>query len=56
MNESAECPVCSGAVNPQNPVMGELLYCSDCSTELEVIGITPLQLQEAPSEGEDWGQ
>lgn len=56
MSEKAECPVCSALVQADNPVSGELLYCSGCSCELEVVSATPLQLQEAPSEGEDWGE
>ena len=55
---SVECPVCGGGVDvASNVMMGELLDCGDCGSELEVRGISPLvQLQEAPMSAEDWGE
>ena len=54
---SAECPVCGGGVEvPADAVVGELLDCADCGTELEVRGRSPLELREAPMAAEDWGQ
>ncbi|MFT5111069.1 MAG: alpha-aminoadipate carrier protein LysW [Parasphingorhabdus sp.] len=52
-----ECPVCGAEVAiSADVVKGELLECSDCGTELEVIGVEPVKLQEAPEAEEDWGQ
>jgi alpha-aminoadipate carrier protein LysW len=49
-----ECPVCGAEIKlPEDTVMGELLECSDCGTELEVVGINPFKLNEAPQEEED---
>jgi alpha-aminoadipate carrier protein LysW len=52
-----ECPVC-GAVIELEPdtIQGELKDCADCGTELEVAGIGPFVLKEAPQEEEDWGE
>ncbi|MBT3464272.1 lysine biosynthesis protein LysW [archaeon] len=35
---------------------GELITCSDCAKEYEVIRINPVLLQEAPEVEEDWGE
>jgi alpha-aminoadipate carrier protein LysW len=52
-----ECPVCGVEIKmPEGTEEGELMECSDCGTELEVISIDPFGLQEAPQEEEDWGQ
>lgn len=53
----AECPVCGADVSlGENPVMNELISCSDCGVDLEVTGLNPVGLSEAPMEEEDWGQ
>lgn len=53
----AECPVCGAEVALESDaVIGELLECSDCGTELEVLGLDPVELGEAPETEEDWGQ
>lgn len=54
----AECPVCGGEI-PVAPdvIVGELLDCEDCGTEIEVRALEPsLRLVEAPVAAEDWGQ
>jgi alpha-aminoadipate carrier protein LysW len=35
---------------------GEILLCPDCGTELEVLSLNPLRLEEAPEVEEDWGE
>ena len=35
---------------------GEVLTCEGCSAELEVVGLKPLRLAEAPEVEEDWGE
>ena len=52
-----ECPVCVGSLDvPADPMLGELLDCDDCGSELEVTSLSPLQLTEAPMAAEDWGE
>ncbi len=53
----AECPVCGAEVAMvDGTVQGELMECSDCGTELEVVSIDPFKVEEAPQEEEDWGE
>lgn len=52
-----ECPVCAGAIDaPADPMLGELLDCDDCGSELEVTSLEPFHLAEAPMAAEDWGE
>ena len=37
-------------------VVGELLECPDCGSELEVLKVAPPALGEAPETEEDWGE
>ena len=55
---SVECPVCAGAVDlPQDMMLGELVDCGDCGSELEVRQISPaVEVREAPMVAEDWGE
>lgn len=54
---SMECPVCGGGVDVATDVMlGELMDCGDCGSELEVRSLSPMELQEAPMAAEDWGE
>jgi alpha-aminoadipate carrier protein LysW len=55
---SLECPVCAGSVDlPQDVMLGELLDCDECGSELEVATLTPaIELREAPMAAEDWGE
>ena len=53
----AECPVCGGDVTlDADAVVGELIECADCGSELEVLAIDPVALGEAPETEEDWGE
>ncbi|MCS7056038.1 MAG: lysine biosynthesis protein LysW [Thermoflexales bacterium] len=54
---TAECPECGATVPFKSaPVLHELVRCSDCGAELEVISLEPLALDLAPTEEEDWGE
>jgi alpha-aminoadipate carrier protein LysW len=54
---SAVCVVCEAQVGmPDNCEEGELLICPDCGTELEVTGLDPVTVEEAPQVQEDWGE
>ena len=53
----AQCPVCDAQVElTADAVVGELMECADCGTELEVLKTDPPELGEAPESEEDWGQ
>ncbi len=57
MSNQTECPVCDFLLEMSDgTVSGELIECTDCGTELEVIGTNPFKVQEAPTEDEDWGE
>lgn len=55
---TTECPVCGGDVDAAaDVIVGELLDCDDCGSELEVTELSPgLVLIEAPMSAEDWGE
>lgn len=51
------CVICDGAISiPDNAMVGELLICGDCGTELELVSLDPMTLEEAPEIQEDWGE
>ncbi len=53
----AACPVCEADVPLEaDVVMGELIECPECGSELEVVSLEPVELDEAPEEEEDWGE
>jgi alpha-aminoadipate carrier protein LysW len=58
--KSIECPQCSALIKiPEDVVMGEILDCPDCGTELEVIEVKEsgkIEISTAEIEGEDWGE
>ena len=42
-----DCPVCAARLTLSGDlVKGELLECDDCGTELEVLGLGPVELKE----------
>ena len=52
-----ECPVCAAEVKIEDDAMaGEVIVCGDCGAELEIIALKPVELAEAPTAEEDWGQ
>lgn len=52
-----ECILCGCEITlPDGTVVGELITCTDCGSELEVTGINPFTVKEAPQEEEDWGE
>lgn len=52
----AKCPTCAQPISAADRVEGEVLTCSGCNGELEVVGVNPLRLEEAPEVEEDWGE
>lgn len=52
-----ECPECTAQVVVQNgSKAGEIVFCPDCSAELEIIAEEPVTLALAPEIEEDWGE
>ena len=52
-----ECPICGADIEKaDDTVVGELLECQDCGTELEVTSLDPFSVEEAPQEEEDLGE
>ena len=57
MSQVAQCPECAAEVTlDDNVVEGEILVCSECGAELEVVSLNPPRLDLAPEEEEDWGE
>lgn len=51
------CPICEALIEiSEGTVVGELMSCNECGTELEVTNINPIEIQEAPEVEEDWGE
>ena len=55
-NTAANCPECEAVVDVQGLLVGEILYCQDCSAELEVRNLEPAEVALAPQIAEDWGE
>ena len=50
----SECPVCAVKINfDDDTVVGELLECPDCGTEIEVTPMDPPGVADAPEAEED---
>jgi alpha-aminoadipate carrier protein LysW len=53
----ATCVTCGDSVTlPDDVEIGEIVDCGSCGTELEVVGVDPAELEEAPDLAEDWGE
>jgi alpha-aminoadipate carrier protein LysW len=53
----ANCPECGAELQLESGIeKGEIVQCSDCGADLEVVNTTPVQLELAPEEEEDWGE
>lgn len=51
------CPECGAEVAlAADTVEGEILPCPECGAELEVRELSPVRLELAPEEEEDWGE
>jgi len=58
-DSNTECPECGAPIVIASDVtVGEILTCSDCGADLEVMEITDgkCKLALAPEEEEDWGE
>ncbi len=52
----AHCPECDAELTLNDVIQGEIIVCSDCGVDLEVVNLDPLTLELAPMEEEDWGE
>jgi alpha-aminoadipate carrier protein LysW len=51
------CPECEYKLDvPDTTRLSEIVSCSDCRSELEVVSTGPLVLAIAPEAEEDWGE
>jgi alpha-aminoadipate/glutamate carrier protein LysW len=55
-NLIAHCPECDAEIDLSGMVLNEIVVCSDCGADLEVISLDPPTLEVAPMEEEDWGE
>jgi len=53
---SAHCPECDAEIDLSGVVLNEIVVCSDCGVDLEVVDLDPPTLELAPMEAEDWGE
>ncbi len=55
--ETPLCPECDAAVDiPADAMENELVACSECGIELEIMSLGPIALELAPEVEEDWGE
>jgi len=55
--QSAECPQCGKEVSVgSNPVIGKVLVCPHCKTDLEVVWLDPVELDFPYTEDEDFDE
>lgn len=52
----AVCPECEAdiEIDEYDVDKGEIISCPECGVELEVVGLSPLELDLAPQEEDDW--
>jgi alpha-aminoadipate/glutamate carrier protein LysW len=53
---NALCPECDAVVDLSGVILNEIVVCSDCGVDLEVVDLDPPTLELAPMEAEDWGE
>ncbi len=50
------CPECDANVSVAGLIVGEIIFCSDCNAELEVLNVERPEVALAPEVQEDWGE
>lgn len=53
---TAHCPECDAEIDLTGAVLNEIIVCSDCGVDLELVSLNPAMLEMAPMEAEDWGE
>lgn len=55
--ETSVCPDCDANISVTGDILpSEIMECSECLVELEVLSVRPLTLVTAPDVEEDWGE
>ena len=53
----ATCIECGDELSLYDDIeVGEILDCSTCGAELEVLGVDPVEVDTAPELQQDWGE
>ncbi|MGQ0734861.1 MAG: lysine biosynthesis protein LysW [Acidobacteriota bacterium] len=52
----AQCPECLADITLTDVMQHEITQCPGCGAELEISALSPLTLEVAPQEEEDWGE
>ena len=51
------CTECEAEIDlSSDSELGEIVVCPDCGIDLEITGLSPLKVELAPMEQEDWGE
>ena len=51
------CIECDAKITfDEKVILGEIAQCPECSLELEVVKLDPLEVDKAPEVEEDWGE
>ena len=51
------CPECGSELElGREVIVHEIIDCSACGVELEVVSLDPIKIELAPQEEEDWGE
>lgn len=54
---NATCPACDANISlSSDAVEGEIISCSDCGADLQLVDLDPPMLELAPEVAEDWGE
>jgi len=57
MSKATKCPKCDADLSLTDDCeIGEIIICDECSAELEVKNLDPIELDDAPEVQEDWGE
>ena len=57
MHKLVKCPKCAtDATPPDNVMEGEVVQCTEWELEMEIVSLSPLNLELAPEEEENWGE
>ena len=48
------CPNCDAAITVSQPRVGAMVTCRECETELEVISVSPFELDFPLEYDQDW--
>ena len=51
------CPECDDELNiPEDHMVGEIITCMDCGMAYEISNVEPVEIKQAETVAEDWGE